>query len=163
MTEFLPRSNRPGSPVERIALAKSVMQQMFEALDAAFNSLDEYQREIVQTKYGWRWVDGILETPPPRKTVETFKKLQDRGFPHSQEKFYDDLHKIRATVKAYVSSLGKSTLNQVSGMMPRTKKTPRVGDEDFEKVKIYLKLDELQQKDSAETANGQQVKDSKMI
>lgn len=148
MTEFLPRSNRPGSPVERIALAKSVMQQMFEALDAAFNSLDEYQREIVQTKYGWRWVDGILETPPPHKTLETFKILEAQGFPYGETKFYEDLQKIRATVKAYVGSLGKSVLSQASGMMPRTKKIPGINDEDFEKVKTYLKLDEAEQKRS---------------
>lgn len=125
------------------------MQQIFHAIDAAFNSLDEYQREIVQTKYGWRWVNGVMELPPPRKTCDTYKILYEKGYKYGQTKFYEDLHKIRCTVDAYVSALGKSVLQQVSALMPqKPRKVRELTDEEFEKVKEYLKLDQAEQKRS---------------
>jgi hypothetical protein len=119
------------------------MQQVVEVMDAAFNSLDEYQREIVNTKYGWRWVNGILELPPSHKTLETFKILEAQGFSRGEATFYRNLCEIRETVKAYINGLDPSILKQVSGMMPgKAKKVRKISDDEFGKVKSFLKLDD---------------------
>ncbi len=135
MTEFIPRVNQPKSPVERVVISRGFMYEVAQAIESAVKTLDEYQKEIVHVKYGWRWIGSRVNVYNPTKTTQTYRVLCEQGFTWSEEKFYDDLKIVRERVQSYVGALSRTTLREVSAMMPRKN---RFTSEQVEKVFEYI-------------------------
>ncbi len=138
MTEFLPRVNRPKSPIERVVISRGFMQEVAQQIEVAVRALDEYQQQIVFVKYGWHWEGDRVVLTPPMRTTDTYAVLVERGFHWSKEKFYDELRAVREIVKKYMHALSRTTLREVSNMMPRRRVKRRVTDEQFETIVGYI-------------------------